>query len=158
MGWKRWKALEKQVAKLLGGMRRSRVMYSESVEDVIHKDFAIECKYGKQIPKWVQYKGFPITVNKKYVIITMSDLISQIRMNTGVFYTETGVRTKFVDNAINQALGYDSSKKKIPLIAMKPPRYRGVIFCVRLRDFERFKNRIGRQLRMQQYQIGYLAF
>ena len=48
---KAWKNLEREVAKALNGTRRSRVNYGESIEDVAHPFFAIECKYGKCIPK-----------------------------------------------------------------------------------------------------------
>lgn len=51
MSWKPWKQLESDVAKALGGLRRVRISYSESCEDVIHHLLAIECKYGKSIPK-----------------------------------------------------------------------------------------------------------
>ena len=50
MSWTRWKAFEKQVADVVRGTRRTRVNYAESVGDVIHPKYSIECKYGKQIP------------------------------------------------------------------------------------------------------------
>ena len=45
-----WKDAEREVAKFFGGMRRSRVSYSESVGDIIHPTYSIEVKYGSQIP------------------------------------------------------------------------------------------------------------
>jgi len=50
MGWANWKRFEAQTAVALGGMRRVRIRYSESIEDVHHILYSIECKYGKSIP------------------------------------------------------------------------------------------------------------
>ena len=51
MSWTRWKAFESQVADVMRGTRRIRVSYAESVGDVMHPTYSIECKYGNQIPK-----------------------------------------------------------------------------------------------------------
>lgn len=47
---KAWKMAEKEIAEYFGGIRRSRVSYSEVAGDVIHPTYSIEVKYGKQIP------------------------------------------------------------------------------------------------------------
>ena len=39
-----WKDAERQAAKILGGLRRVRIDYSESCEDVHHTKYSIEVK------------------------------------------------------------------------------------------------------------------
>lgn len=51
-----WKEAEKEVAEFFGGTRRVRISYSESACDVIHSEYSLEVKYGKQIPKYLKVK------------------------------------------------------------------------------------------------------
>lgn len=137
---KAWKNAEKQVAKLLGGIRRVRVAYSESIEDVLHKKFAIEVKYGKQVPKWVVNVKPLVCFNDEFDFV----VISSKDINKGKTYKVVRKRVKFVMDGLSQALQYDKSKKKkIPLLCLKPTRYRGIIFCVMLRHYGAFKKLVS---------------
>lgn len=123
---KAWKELEKTVAKLLGGIRRVRVSYSESIGDVIHPIFSIEVKWGKQIPKCV-VTDHP-TIFGDYVVISTKQLGEDI-----VKWEYRNKHLKFLEKGIKQAIRYDRSK--IPLLAMKPRHFRGVIFAMRYNDW-----------------------
>lgn len=47
-----WKTHERQTAKMLGGTRRSRgANFSQSLPDVEHSIFSIECKHRKSLPR-----------------------------------------------------------------------------------------------------------
>ncbi|RLF46589.1 MAG: hypothetical protein DRN17_00065 [Thermoplasmata archaeon] len=48
-----WKALERKVAAVLGGQRIAASGNGAIKGDVQHPIYHIECKWGKQIPKWV---------------------------------------------------------------------------------------------------------
>jgi len=50
---KTWKVLERKVAKMLGGQRIAASGTGAIKGDVQHPIYFIECKWGKQIPKWV---------------------------------------------------------------------------------------------------------
>ena len=124
------------MAKELGGLRRCRVSYSESVEDVIHKDFAIECKYGKQVPKY-SLVSKP-EVKYPYILIPSKFTLKPFGMGgnnlLSMFdFREEKRRFKFLEKGINQALSYNPDK--IPLLCFKAPNMRGFIYCMRYLDF-----------------------
>lgn len=130
---KAWKQAERQVASLIGGLRRSRgADWSESIEDVIHDKFAVEVKYGKQIPKYVQQDRLTVMLGDKshYVVFTLEQ---DKRRSEGRFEYRKSI--KFIEHGIRQAMRYDKTGTKIPLLAMKPKRYRGIIFCCRWVDY-----------------------
>ena len=72
-----WKQCERQCAKILGGTRRVRINYSESCEDVHHTKYAIEVKYGLQIPVWVRKVKEPVLVNDLVVLFPLSSFASR---------------------------------------------------------------------------------
>jgi hypothetical protein len=125
---KAWKMAEKQVACLLGGIRRVRVGYAESVEDVSHDKYAIEVKYGKQIPKWIREIKVPVILNDIFYIFPMPSLVSFGRAET---INRKGI--KFLIDGLNQARSYNPTKR--PLLVMKPPRFRGVVGCMYILDY-----------------------
>jgi len=123
---KAWKACEAEVAKLLGGIRRVRVSYGESIEDVLHPVFIIECKYGGKVPKSV-VTDHP-TIFGDYVVISTKQLGREI-----VKWEYRNKHLKFLERGIEQAIRYD--RTKLPLLAMKPKGYRGIIWCMRYDDW-----------------------
>ena len=130
---KPWKCAEKQVAKILGGRRRIRVQYSESIEDVIHPMYAIEVKYGKQIPKWVVSRC--MTVNERYILFPLEYLPRYGLAGLISLASQWPVRvfkskTKFIEDGLRQALSY--REHGIALLCMKRPRMRGVVGCLDL--------------------------
>lgn len=48
----RWKSVERQLARLIGGRRTNRDR-GERVEDITHPILSVEVKHGKQIPVFV---------------------------------------------------------------------------------------------------------
>lgn len=135
-----WKNAERQVAKILGGTRRIRVQYSESCEDVHHTQYAIEVKWGKQIPSWIAKAiGIGETVLVYYslwdrvVIFPLQDhplSLSRDKMTKKIMRK----RKKFLHDGLLQAQSYSS---KIPLLCLKPRGYRGIIGCMWVRDYVR---------------------
>jgi hypothetical protein len=118
---KAWKNAEKQAAKLLGGIRRVRVLYSESVADVIHPTLAIEVKYGKQVPIWIAKIMRPTLVNGKYLI---TPWVYEAR-DYGLYHLRQK-KIKFVEDGLVQASTYSTN---FPVLVMKPKGYRGVILA-----------------------------
>jgi hypothetical protein len=50
-----WKRHERETARQLNGQRNSRgADFSQSIADVEHSLFSIECKYRKQLPQWLR--------------------------------------------------------------------------------------------------------
>lgn len=117
-----WKRTEKAVAEALGGVRRVRVSYSESVGDIVHPHYSIEVKYGKQVPKYC--------IVKKPTMLKCEDrnykLMPSKFMNDTfhVYDYEECARDKFLADCFWQARQYSD---KTPLVCMKPPRYHGFI-------------------------------
>lgn len=134
MSWKRWKALEKQVAKALGGQRRVRVSYSESVEDVIHDTYAIECKYGKQVPAYCRVKS-PVVYyypnGEAFLLFPEKDcwVMDDKDWHLPLKRRDCG----FVKLGLTQARGYDP--KKIPILCMKSPGMRGFVIGMYYMDW-----------------------
>ena len=134
---KSWGRAEKEVAKLLGGIRRVRVSYGESIGDIVHPVFSTEVKWGKQIPKSVVTKH--PTIFGDYVVISTKQL------GRAVKWEYRNKHLKFLEKGIKQAVRYDRSK--LPLLAMKPKNYRGVIFAMRYDDWcdrEEFRGYFGK--------------
>ena len=142
---KAWKRLEKEAAEAFGGIRRVRISYSERAGDIIHPLFSIECKWGKQIPKWV--KDGPI-IWGDCVIISLKDIKREAKGGI-IRRTHRDRSCKFIADAMIQALSYDKTKKKIPLVAFKLPGMRGLIFCVRCYDYGVLKEYLGGRLLLQ---------
>ena len=135
MGWPRWKAAEAQVARITGGTRRIRVQYSESVEDVHHTKYAVEVKYGLQIPKWISQVKYPSVVwrSEDYpragLLIFPSSLWSSYEfssMSLAAVSKKIKKPIGFLLKGLEQARSYNPNK--IPILALKPPRLRGVVF------------------------------
>ena len=140
MSWTAWKSLEKEAADFFGGSRIVRVYYGESRGDIDHPTLAIECKYGKSIPKYTIPNG-PVTIlNKTYMLINSADL-------THFGSYETTHRQKpsveFIEKGIAQALSYPQCALKTPLMALKPPRYQGFIIILRLSDIPLFLSQVS---------------
>ena len=123
-----WKNAERQTAKILGGTRRVRINYSESCEDVHHTVFAIEVKYGKQIPKWVGRVKLPVFVDGVFILFRLSSM-SQAHMATEI---KRSKGLGFLIKGLEQARSYGN---KIPILCMKPPQYRDLIGCMYITDW-----------------------
>jgi len=122
MAWSRWKAAEKEVAELVGGVRRWRVSYAESVGDIIHPTLSVEVKYGKQVPRSCIVKN--PTFLGDYFILPWKG-----RYFPTVIARDTK-KIKWLDRCLRQAVNYASFK--IPVVALKPNGYRGIILvCYR---------------------------
>lgn len=130
MSWKPWKSCEKEAAELLGGMRRIRVAYSESVEDVIHEVYSVEVKYGKQVSKYLDV-DVPTVLNEKYLLIP-SEYWGQTFYDWN--HRSIGYDLTFVKRGLEQAAEYNPDK--IPLLCVKRPRMRGVVLVLYAREVE----------------------
>ena len=122
-----WKNAERQAAKLLGGTRRVRVMYSESCEDVHHTDYAIEVKYGGQVPKWVADVKRPVILNDGLVLFKVGSGYCGWVMDT--IYK----KCKFIEDGLKQASSYNPTKPA--LLVMKRRGQRGMVGCMYLTDW-----------------------
>jgi len=100
-----WKVLERKVAKMLGGQRIAASGNGAIKGDVQHPIYFIECKWGKQIPKWVM---------KQYQVLKALKI------------DEIWFTTHYLDTAIPKTIlkWFDKAKAqagdKIPLLIMKP--------------------------------------
>jgi hypothetical protein len=128
---KPWKLAEKQVADLFGGVRRVRINYGESIEDVSHPYLAIEVKYGKQVPKWTHVKR--PTCNGEFVLIP-SGMFSWSILSFA-FDDVVQRREDFLWKGIAQAHAY--SPGKVPMLCLKPPNFRGFVVVLRRDDYNR---------------------
>ena len=128
MAWARWKAAEKEIAKALGGLRRIRVSYRESIGDIIHPYYSIEVKYGKQVPKCCRVRKPTIIFSKEKTY----SLVPSCR-KTGKYDIVHKMRgLKFLDRAFRQAKRY--CPDKTPLVALKPKNYKGYVIVKELRS------------------------
>jgi hypothetical protein len=121
---KAWKQAEKEAARLLGGLRRWRVSYSESVGDIIHRDLSVEVKYGKQIPKSLIVKK-PTFVGDYFILPSRGRSFLPV-ISRGL------KKNKFIQRSLQQAKSY--APGKVPIVALKPYRYRGIIFVCKIWD------------------------
>ena len=128
---KNWKSAEKEVAEKLGGMRRVRASYSDSIEDVFHPTLAIEVKYGGQVPKYCQVKH--PTSNGEYDLIP-SDMWSW-NIPIKKFKVAFIKRDKFIIDGLAQAYSYNP--KKTPVLCVKPRGMRGFVIIMRHSDYMR---------------------
>ena len=126
---KPWKIAEKQAADLLGGVRRIRTNYGESIEDVLHPFLAIEVKYGKQIPQWSRVKH--PTSNGDFVLIPSTCWNWKIVSFDDVQQT----RDSFLWKGIAQAHAY--SPGKVPVLCLKPNNFKGLVIVMRKDDYLR---------------------
>lgn len=125
MSWKPWKSAEKQASRILCGIRRWRVSYSESVGDIIHPKLSVEVKYGKQIPAILRVMR-PTFIAGYY-------LVPSLRPNFPAVITPTKrKKIGFLECSLRQARNYDPTK--IPVVALKPVGYRGIVFACRACD------------------------
>ena len=123
-----WKNAERQVAKILGGTRRIRINYSESCEDVHHSEFAVEVKYGKQVPRWVGELKETVILNDIFVLYPLA---------SSSFPTARAikkVRIEFLIKGMAQAGSYSN---KLPLLCMKRPGQQGLTGCMYVMDYLR---------------------
>lgn len=126
---KAWKSFEKQVAEKFGGIRRIRVSYNESVGDVIHDKYSIECKYGKQIPKYcnVKHPTLLYTKNHQYELVP-----DDMYPNNFIVYDriDKNIDAQFLEEAFEQARQYDETKEAI--VCVKPRSKKGFIIIKRV--------------------------
>ena len=119
---KPWKSAEKEVANLTGGIRRVRVSYAESVGDIIHPALSIEVKYGKQVPAAVKVTNS--TFRGDYFIMPWRSRYFPTVIVRGT------KKIKWLEGCLRQAGNYEPYK--VPVVALKPKGYRGIIFvCYR---------------------------
>jgi hypothetical protein len=132
--------LEKQVAKFLGGVRIVRTNYGESIEDVQHPYFAIECKYGGQVPAWCNV--LRPTSNGEFDLIPLKYGMWSWDIKT--FHIVCQKRDEFLRKGIAQALAYNPDKT--PVLCLKPKGYKGMVIVMRHSDYMRGVNpRFGLQ-------------
>ena len=127
---KAWKAFEKQTAEFFGGLRRIRIMYNESVGDVIHPYYSIECKYGGQVPNYLApYVPTELEVGGKYFQVVPSNYITIIRKKLHVrslgYVKKSRKSSKFLDDTMDQARRYNPTLG--PIVCVKPKYWRGFI-------------------------------
>ena len=132
---KAWKEFEKETAEFFGGLRRIRVSYDESVGDVIHPTYSIECKYGKQIPKYLQVdEPTKFVVGREYFRIYRvcpSEILHVENGTLGFNYCPLKWKMKrkptaqFLCDAMEQAKDYNPTLK--PLVCVKPKHWRGFV-------------------------------
>jgi hypothetical protein len=133
MGFAAWKRAEAQIAKAFSGRRRIRISYSESVEDIIHPHFAIEVKYGKQIPKYCKVKQ-GVLLNGEYLLIP-SGYIG--KPTIGFDPVTVGYDLEFLQRGMAQAQSYDEDK--LPILGLKPNRWVGFVIVIWYDDLFRFQ-------------------
>ena len=124
-----WKAAERAVANVLGGTRRVRINYSESCEDVHHTKYAVEVKYGLQVPVWVRKIKEPILVNDLVVLFPLSSFASRSFSEA----KSIKKKIKFIIDGMIQASSYNPTK--VPLLCLKGPRQIGVVGCMYVMDY-----------------------
>jgi hypothetical protein len=112
-----WKALEREVAAFFNGTRRVRVSYSDKIGDIIHPSLSIECKYGKQVPKYLMPAETTIlttltTQLTRYVIVHSSVFPDRIKPTQWIFG-----KGKFLEEAMDQARRYNPTLK--PIVCVK---------------------------------------
>jgi len=116
-----WKQFEKEVAKYFGGMRRVRINYAESIGDIVHPRYSIECKYGKQVPRYMCVTK-PTLLNKRWVLYPSGwpDVSLQ-------FESLARKECKFLELGMNQAKRYDPTKE--PILCVKGKGMHGFVIC-----------------------------
>lgn len=133
-----WKTFEKEVATFFGGLRRIRIMYHESIGDVLHPYFQIECKYGGQVPKYLSVDmPYELTVQRgnfycryrvvpsMFIAVKKKIIYSRRRFDWNP--ADTRKKATFLERTMEQAKKYDSSKR--PLVCVKPKYRRGFV-CI----------------------------
>ena len=120
---KAWKAHELATAKHFGGKRRVRINYGESIGDIAHDKYQIECKYGGQCPKLIEV-DVPTLVNNKYMMIPSS----AHTMYPHMWMNKKAKRVKFIDDCFEQCARYSN---KLPILALKRKGMRGFIIVRR---------------------------
>ena len=128
---KNWKSAEKEVAEKLGGRRRVRASYSDSIEDVWHPTLAVEVKYGGQIPKYCRV-DVP-TCNGEYVLIPSR--VWAWNLNSWQFAKANIKRDTFIIGGLAQAYSYNP--KKTPVLCVKARGMRGFVVILRNSDYMR---------------------
>ena len=110
-----WKAFEREVAAFFNGTRRVRISYSEKIGDILHPTLSIECKYGKQIPKYLMPSEPTLLTTKrgKYVVSHSSELECTDRNPTQYVFGAG----KFIDEAMDQARSYNPTL--MPMVCVK---------------------------------------
>lgn len=144
---KAWKLAEKEVSTALGGQRRVRIDYSESVEDVIHPRFAIEVKYGKQVPKYccvaepvILYDTKVGLVCDAYVLFPSKDIgwmLKGVKPNSE-FMKSRSCRCGFIEAGIAQARAYN--KDKVPVLCVKAKNMRNFVLVMQYGDWLAFED------------------
>jgi hypothetical protein len=126
--WKAWKKFEKEVAEHFGGLRRSRISYSERAGDIIHPTLSIECKYGEQVPKWCRLGKYQVIFFGKYRLYH-SSYTKGLLDSPDIPDALLNEKSKFLDRAFAQAVAYDPTKQ--PIVCLKSYRYEGFVIVER---------------------------
>ncbi len=129
---KAWKKLEKDVARFFGGVRRVRINYSEACEDVLHDQLALECKYGKQVPKYL-VPDVPVLFSvgdRSFILSPGTDLLEvdgKRVLNVGLLGLVPRKRKNatFLTKALEQAANY--APDKTPVACFKRPNMHGFV-------------------------------
>ena len=109
-----WKALEREVAAFFKGTRRVRVSYSDKIGDIIHPSLSIECKYGKQVPKYLMPdKTTILTVGLSQYVIVHSSVFPDPIVPTQFIFG----KAVFLEDAMEQARRYNPTLK--PIVCVK---------------------------------------
>ena len=110
--------MEREVAAFFNGTRRVRVSYSDKIGDIIHPSLSIECKYGKQVPKYLMPDEPTILHTMvagklaRFLVVHSSELGSPINPTQHAFG-----RGRFLEEAIGQARRYNPTLK--PIVCVK---------------------------------------
>jgi hypothetical protein len=89
------------------------------VGDIIHPTLSIEVKWGKQVPAAFKVAN-PTLVGGLYFVTPFKCRFSQMVILRGV-----KKKSKFLEACLKQASDY--SPLKIPVVALKPRGYKGII-------------------------------
>lgn len=137
---KAWKAFERQVAKWFDGRRRVRMHYGQRCEDVHHPHLMLECKYGKQVPKYL-LTDVPLIWNlteqgDSFWVVPHTflhrDLAKKgvLRVQVcGKLPAKERKNAEFLTQALDQAAGYG---EKTPVLCVKQRRQQGFNVCWRI--------------------------
>jgi hypothetical protein len=144
-----WKALERTVAKKLGGKRIYRgADFSKSLPDVDHPLFALECKYRKGLPKLytvpfdlasLKLPEALLVKHEERVVFPLDALVRLVnkeRVEWQVLKIEKKKYSTFLEAALKQSAAYDGAWDKYPMVIMKEREMRGELVYMPRSDFE----------------------
>ena len=128
---KAWKALERQVAEVLGCKRNIRVGYHDRACDIESEHYVVECKYGKQVPKYlmVDVPTLLCVGKDKYYVLPNEflNLKDGVIRGWAIHTVQDRDEALFIQHGLAQARGYSD---KEPVLCVKRPRQRGFVAVV----------------------------